>query len=229
MAEKKVPKWELHDALRRGRAGLRLGRQNEAALAARLPAGFLDKLEADIELLTKSPADRQATKTEQKGQTGTERVQAGMSHDWVMSIRNMARRTDELDDGERKSLGVGEKLSPSETDRVLGAVNAILAAFANRAGLDEKMGVITEDLDRGRSLAAELSGADNQQSEVMDLGKDKTFDKNVVQMAIEAAVDKISSRGRMAFLADPALRARFDDLVSTSGPRKADEPSPPPG
>jgi hypothetical protein len=229
MAEKKVPKWELQDALHRGRAALRLARQCEAKLGPRLQEGQLDGMSGRIDQLAGSPADRQATRTEQKGLTGTERTAADRAHEWVIAIRNMGRRTAELNKGERKALGVGEKLSPAETDRVLGAIKAIIKAFDKQAGLAAKMGVIPEDVDKGRRLDAELSGADAQQVEVMGEGKDKTFDKNVVQMALEADVDKISSRGRMAYLDDPAMRARFDDLVSSSGPRKEEEPKPPQG
>jgi hypothetical protein len=46
---------------------------------------------------------------------------------------------------------------------------------------------------------------------------------------LEAAVDAISSRGRMAFRKDPKVRERFMALISTAGPSAEDlvpEPAP---
>jgi len=189
MSDTTKPRWPLDDTARRGQDALVLCMEYRAALEPRLGAGHIAGLEGDLPLLTGSPADRQATRTAQKGKTGEERDLAADGHDGVMTARTLARRTAGIPDGTLKALGVGEKLSKNNTDAVKGAVLAILNAADAAPGLAPRLGLLPADLDDGRAIADALGGADQAQADAMTTGKTKTFDENVVQLRVEAAVE----------------------------------------
>lgn len=222
------PRWEMKSALHRAREGHRLALRHRAALEPRLSPGLIEGLGTDLERLGGRRADRAETVTTQKGTTGRERDVAEEAHNWVLSIRNMARRTDLFPHGDRKALGVGEKLSPDDTGRVIGAIAAILKLGAERPDVLRRIGVLEEDLPEGRQLGLDLGGADSAQAAIFAVGKDRTFDKNVVQLRIEAAIDEISSRGAMALRQDAQERERFEDLVAEAGPKPQEEEARPP-
>jgi hypothetical protein len=225
MNENGKPKWGESEAIRRGREAHHLAEEHTAALSPRLPEGTVDELGEDLGQLTGFGPDRRATRTAQKGQTGEERALAREGKDWVMSARESAKRSRGVGSGALKALGVGEPLSANSTTAVLAALTACLNAFAENSELAGAIGLIEADLDEARTIKAELAAADAAQAGVMEKAKDKTFDRNAVQMRIEAAVDMISARGRMAFRRVPDIRGRFEALTSTSGPgAKAETP-----
>lgn len=217
------PKWKEVEAIRRARAALSLAEQTADALQGRLPAGIADSLTTDIGLLTASGPDRLAALIEQKGATGDERVVARDGKDLVMTVREMAKRTRGIKQGDLKALGVGEKLSAVNTNAVAAALTAVLRAFDKKAELAQQIGVLQADLDEAAALVGALLSADGQQAQAIGERKDKTFDRKAVQLRIEASVDAISARGQMAFRSDPAMRARFEALVSGAGPAAKDE------
>jgi hypothetical protein len=93
-----------------------------------------------------------------------------------------------------------------------------MQTFADDTELASKIGVIDTDLTDGAAIVEKLVAADGNQTMVMTERKDKTFDRNSVQLRIEVAVDMISSRGAMAFRSTPEIRKRFSALISSSGP-----------
>jgi len=216
MTDKTKPRWPLPDAVRRGQDALVLCIEYRATLEPRLSAGLIARIEEDLGLLEGSPADRQAAKTVKKGKTGAERDLASEGHDWVMLVRNLAQRSTGIAAGTLTALGVGENISDKNTNAVQGAMGAILAALDADPDLPPKLGLVPDDLEEARALASALGGADQAQTASENVRKAKTFDKNVTQLRLEAAVDEVSSRGQMAYRKDAVVRARFAALVATS-------------
>jgi hypothetical protein len=224
---KKKPKWDEKDAVRRGRAASGLAKKFREKVEPRLDAGTIDGLEADVATLDGSKAARIESKTAKKGKTGAKRDVSGDAHELIIDIREAVLRTDGIGDGVKKTFGVGDQINPSATDKIKGVLSSILAAFAADPALARRIGVLEEDIAAGRRLLEELTGASRSQVEAAQDTIEKTFDRNVVQLRVEAAVDAISSRGRLAFRADPAVRERFMALVSSTGPAAEDLPSEP--
>ncbi len=214
MSEQAKPKWREEETLHRGGDALHLCETHQAVLEARLPAGTVDGLRTDLGLLTVSGSDRKAGRTEQKGRTGKKHDAAEDGKDWVMTVRDMAQRTVGVGSGELKALGVGERVNVGSTKTVSAAISACLLAFKENPDLYRNIGLIESDLTDAEAISAELSAAGGDQNNTVLKNKDKTFDRNAVQMRIEAAVDMISSRGRMAFRNDRDIRDRFEALVS---------------
>ena len=223
MAGSVKPKWKEGSAVRRGIEAHHLAVTYQSVLEPRLAAGAIDGLSADVALLTGSGADRQVTKTAQKGQTKVERELAENAKDWVIMTRRMAKRTRGIGSGVLKSLGVGEEVRSDNTSQVVGAVNACFRVFDADPELPRRIGLVEDDLTEARNLVVSLLSADADQTEVMTESKDKTFDRDAVQLRIEAAVDMISSRGEMAFRAESDIRARFRALVTAAGPSSKSE------
>jgi hypothetical protein len=197
-------------------------------LEPRLDAGNIDGLGADIDLLSSSGADRKAGKTTQKGKTGKKRDLGEEGKEMVMSIRDSAKRTRGISQGTRTALGVGESIDPKSTKTVVAGIKACLTAFKEDPDLAAKIGLLPEDIEDIKTILAGLDTAEASQVETIGSNKDKTFDRNAVQMRIEAAVDMIAARGRLAFRNDKDLQARFDALVSTKGSSNGNKDEPPP-
>jgi hypothetical protein len=223
MSEQAKPKWREDETIHWGGDALHLAETHRSVLEGRLPAGAVDGLRADIGLLSASKADRKAGKTEQKGHTGKKRDTAEDGKDWALIVRNMAKRTEGITSGELKSLGVGENISGKSSCGVSAAVRAILLTLRKNPELARKIGLIGQDETDAEGIMSDLGSAGSEQSEVITRNKDKTFDRNAVQMRIEAAIDMISARGQMAFRNDRDIRDRFEALV-TGGSLAVAEP-----
>jgi hypothetical protein len=224
---KRKPKWDEKDAVRRGRAASGLATKFRAQIEPRLEAGAIDGLDTDIAVLDGSKAARVQADTEKKGKTGVKHDAAADAHEFIMDVRESIQRTAGLTDGVRKTFGIGDGLAAGAADKVKGVLQAILQAFTNDPTLPRRIGLLEEDVAEGSRLLASLGGATESQVAAKSAKIEATFDRNVVQMRVEDAVDAISARGRIAFRKDPKVRDRFMALVSSAGPAAEDlEPLP---
>lgn len=218
------PRWDLKDAIRRGEAAENLGTKNSAIVVPRLDAGALEGLRADLGLLKGAPEDRGAAGTGRKAATGAERDAAAEGADWIGRVREMGRRTKGFGKGDRKAIGIGEKVDPRQSGKVRSAIASILKFATDKPDVARSIGMIPEDLAEGQGLLVALAAAENGQSAATTLSTEKTFNKDVVQLRVEAAIDQISARGAMAARKNAPLRARFEALVSSTGPAAEDQP-----
>ena len=214
------PKWKEADAIKRGKAAHELAVKYREEIEPRL-AGLeevsIDGLGTDLVTLGGSGVDRSVTTTEKKGQTAEEREQAAKGKKWVMEIRAMARKTRGIKKSETKSLGVGEEVSEASTSSVVTALTNVFKAFTKYPELAAHLGVVEADLTEGRLHLSNLPAADQEQAAVISTGKEKTFNRNQVQLRVEEAVDAISVRGKRAFSDDPAVYDLFEELTSMLG------------
>lgn len=228
MTQSTKPRWDLESAHRRGDAAHRLAVAHRPEVEGRLAPGVIDGLGANLEALGSTPVIRGAALIAQKGSTQAERDQSADGHDWAVAIREAARRTPDLPDSVLKKLGVGERITAADPKLVAAAIQAILETLTADGTLAATLGLLPDDVKDGEDLRASLSGAGKDQSDAMAAKKQKTLDKNLVQLQVEAAVDQISSRGALAFRKNPVIRDQFAALVSSAGPAepKPIEPKP---
>lgn len=211
------PKWELDDAVRRGESADRLYDKYGTSLASRLDDATLSaQLKAD--LATLKGTSRGGVLGVQKTATATEREIAEDAHDLIMQMRNAVRRSPKGTATLRQAIGVGEPLDPSNTAAILDVLTAI-AAHADGLRLCK---VAAEDIAEAAALATSLQTADAGQSGAKQARTGSTEDRIDAQLRVEAAVDAIHVAGMLAFRKQPVIRARFERLVSSTGPAAND-------
>jgi hypothetical protein len=215
---KAEPKWDEAGAVRRGESGDRLLDKHGAELASRIEdPGLSARLKAD--LATLKGTSRGAVLGTQKTATATEREIAEDAYDLLMLIRAAVQRSPNGTKKLRKAIGVGDDLAATKTQDVLDALNAVAA---NAAGL-RLCRIAADDIEEAASLATQLQAADAGQTSAKQARAGSTEDRVDTQLRIEEAVDAIHVAGMLAFRKQPAIRARFERLVSASGPSAEDE------
>jgi hypothetical protein len=211
------PRWAIDDGLRRARVATRLVRDYSDAIVPRLAPGLLDQLLLDRQLLgdTRDVEPLRAQKTA----TVSERETAADAHDLVMAIREAVKRSRNGSATLRAAVGVGDNLRATDTRRVVAALRSI---GKYREGV-LACGVAAADLDDAEALAVALQGADELQDEKIDVRASSTEQRVDAQLRMEDAIDDIDTAGVLSFRKNAAVRARFERLVSSSGPTKEDE------
>jgi hypothetical protein len=211
------PRWTQEDALRRARTAVRLVQRNDAQITPRLSAGLIDRVNADRALL--GDARDAVPKGDQKVATATERQIADDAYDLVIAVRNAVKRSAQATPALRTAIGVGDGLRPANTKAVLDALASVVAHASELSAC----GITAEDTAEASTLASQLGGADAAQKVAIDTRSNATEDRVAAQLRLEAAIDEIQAQGVLAFRKNPTLRARFERLVSSSGPTGEDE------
>jgi hypothetical protein len=213
------PRWLLEDAKRRARIAYRLATKHDKEVEPRLDAGLLDQLKADRAALGDATASRTTVLTGQKIATSHERSTATDGHTLVMGIREVVARTATASQTLRTAIGIGDGLKADNTAKVIAALDSLVT---NAVALGF-CGVLAEDIDEAKTIAADLRAADTGQADAKDARSDKTEDRIDTQLRVERAIDQISSRGTLAFRKSKVIAERFGRLVSSGGPTAADE------
>lgn len=215
---KAEPRWDQAGAIRRGESGDRLLEKHSAELASRIEdPGLSARLKAD--LATLKGTSRGGVLGVQKTATATEREIAEDAYDLIMLMRKAVQRSPNGTAALRKAIGVGDDLAPTKTQQIL---DVLAAVAANAAGL-RLCRVAADDIEEAASLATQLQAADAGQTTAQQARAGSTEDRVDTQLRIEEAVDAIHVAGMLAFRKQPAIRARFERLVSASGPSAEDE------
>lgn len=219
-----TPKWDLDDALNRGRAADRLLDDHSDVLTPELEDGLGARLKADLAFLSVENDGRALG--DQRTATATEREIAKDAHDLIMLVRRAVQRSRQASESLRTAMGVGTTLHPGHTRQILNGLGAIATHADALRAIHVPTAVITEAAD----LAAQLQAADASQSEAIKGRASSTDARRDAHLRIEEAVDAIHVAGLFLFRKDPAKRARFEALVSSSGPGRSEpsEPSPAP-
>ena len=102
-----------------------------------------------------------------------------------------------------------------------------LDAIGLHADALKPCGVIADDVTEATTLATRLRGADAAQHGKIGIREASTDDRVDAQLRLEEAIDRIQSAGTLAFRKDPAIRGRFERLVTASGPTSEDDAAPP--
>ena len=215
---KAQPKWDQEGAVRRGESADRLLDKHSAELASRIEdPGLSAQLKADLAALKGS--SRGAVLGVQKTATATEREIAEDAYDLIMLMRRAVQRSPNGTAALRKAIGVGDDLAPTKTQQTL---DVLAAVAANAAGL-RLCRVAAADIEEAASLATQLQAADAGQTSAQQARASSTEDRVDIQLRVEEAVDAIHVAGMFAFRKQPAIRTRFERLVSASGPSADDQ------
>lgn len=222
MEEATKPKWTREDAVVRGKAAGKLGGEFKAEIEPRLTPGRLDGVKTDSKDLKGSNVVRTVVMVEQKTATAGERDVAGEAADMVGRVRANVKKTRGMKSADLKSFGVGEKVAARSTSNVLAALRMCVNAIGKDPDRARRAGLLDSDKLELEGYIATLGKADDVQDAAVDASKDTTISKKALQLRVEAAVDEIATRGAIAFRLKPAIRERFEALISHAGPAAQD-------
>ncbi len=220
-----TPKWDLDSAINRGQEAQRLLADNAEALTPELDEGLGAQLDADLAFLDTETDDKSLA--DQRTATATERETAKDAHDLIMLIRNAVQRSAAGTDSLRAAMEVGRTLNAGDTKGLL----RVLGAVATNADALRRCKVPAVSIAEAADLAARLQGADTGQTGAKQGRSTSTDARTEARLRLEAAVDAIHVAGLFLFRKDAAKRARFEALVSSSGPgpQPPTDPQPQPG
>ncbi len=205
-------RWTAESALARGRAADRLLDDNSDVLTPELEDGFGAQLKSDLAFL--SVDDDEKALGDQRTATATEREIATDAHDLLMLIREAVRRSPKGTPRLRAAVGVGHTLNATDTRGILDALGAV----ATHADGLRTCRIPASAIGEAADLATALQSADSGQSDAIQGRASSTDSRLEAQLRLEGAIDTIHMAGLFAFRKDPAKRARFEALVSSSGP-----------
>jgi hypothetical protein len=218
------PRWTLDADRRRGETAYALAIADRATIEARLSAGVIDALRADLDALSGAAAASGTKLGAQIGATAAERELAKEAHDLVHLVREAAKRRGGA--ALQKDLGVGDGLKHSDTSEVLSALAAVVrAAGANGADL-APIGIQPAEVAEASALGQKLSGADGAQWKQMIERKSGTADTVALRLRVERAVDEIGTAGQVAFRKSAERRAEYEKLFHHA-PHEAAPDAPP--
>jgi len=173
MRKAKKPNWSLGKTIAAAIEALKLAKENQDELEARLGAGVIDGVAADLPKLQACETGRPAKVDEVKGLTGNEKDVAKRGAKLVSAIREAVKRR-AGGSGLRKAVGVGSPVHAEQAKSVAAALETILKAAEERGSELRACGILEGDLKMARSIQTTLSGARGTQDQGMLSKKDLT-------------------------------------------------------
>ncbi len=213
-------KWSLSDLPRVGRAALALAQENKAAIEPRLEAGLLDGLAADLDALD---GKRAAVPLAREGLREATRNQDGAAQsalEFLSAARGAVSRSGAAA-AQRAAFGLKLKLNPGKVSSVVSALEAFIDGAARYPDAARGAGLLTADVDQARALRGALVTADALQEAKKETRKSPTAERLLLQKRVEKSIDSIINAGRLAFITQPAISARFKTLVPGAPKRPA--------
>ena len=205
--------WALWIAVRVGEAAWKLAMDHRASLDARLPAGLIDGLGADVASLRGASAGAKAARAVKRSATLSQDEAARIGHDLAVAVRTTVRRAEPDDAAFRKAFGVGVRIEPKKVSSIEAALRTILeAAQADPEGT-RATGILPEDIDEVRRVSEALSTADSTQGAKSVSSKVATKDRDEAQRRVQKAVWRIVGTTELAFRGEPQVAKLFADLI----------------
>ncbi|HEV8325539.1 MAG TPA: hypothetical protein VG389_28280 [Myxococcota bacterium] len=229
---KKSPRWDIEDAERRGEQAYRLLVGVDAPdLAVRVPLGTAEGFRVNLDALVQARVEAVGTLQAQKGATAGKHEIGQLGHDLVMFVRNSVQRLAVGAEQLHAMVGVGEKLRPQETVKVLANLEKIVElGGASRDGLVQ-YGVSVADVEEAVRLAALLLGKKDGQVGAKGDRSSATRDRTRLHLRVETTIDVIGLAGIATYARDPVRRAPYEALFASpaspsSPPTGTDPPVP---
>ncbi|NMC00167.1 MAG: hypothetical protein GYA35_07800 [Thermoanaerobaculaceae bacterium] len=227
MRKKDEPKWELGATYRAGVKALELANEFRKQLEGRLPAGLLDGLKEDLDLLSRAEGEAQAEIDKLKGFTGTQMENARKGADFCSFVKEALKRGKASKDCQ-KAAGVGTKMNQKKVSSIIGGVMAIIDAYAKFPEEFRKSGILASDIENGKKIMVSLNASDLLQESAKAQKKQTTAQRNALRKRVESAIDTIRGAGMLHFLTKPEIAARFEELIPKKGRKnkEAEEEAP---
>lgn len=218
-------RWSVDQTIRAAEGLHPLAVQHRAALEPRLPAGFIEGVQADTAAMRSLASD---TVIERKGRSASTLSQNDAVKNGAVLVSNVRRllRTGAAANKELlKAFGVGVevKTTVSSVEKALGL---IIAAASRHEAAARAAGVLPDDVANARAILAAVSGADAVQEGKKLTAKQATAAANVVHVRLSDSLMHLESIAQVAL--SPAQAAAFSALTPRTGSKKNAPPRPPP-
>ncbi len=215
--------WRIGVAIRVGEAAFKLATDHRAALDARLPAGSIDGLGADVALLRGNGAGAKAARAERRSATLTQNEASERGQELAVAIRAAVRGGEPDDKAFQKAFGVGERVSARKVASVDAALETVLRAADAFPERTRAVGVLPEDVDEVRRVREALHAADASVGARMVSSKVATSDRDEAQRRVQQAVRRIVGAAALAFRGSPEVARLFADLIPSRGVETMEE------
>ncbi len=216
-------RWSVDQTIRAGEGLHPLAVQHRAALEARLPAGFIEGVAADLAAIRGLAAGAVVERKDRSGATISQNDAVKNGAALVTSLRRLLRSGASKDKQLQKAFGVGLDVKPtvSSVEKALGLV--IAAASRNEAAV-RAAGVLPDDVVSARNLLAALTGADASQEQKKLTAKQATAAVGEVHSRLSDNLAHLESIARAAL--PRAQATQFIALIPSSPTKKKAPPAP---
>jgi hypothetical protein len=209
------PKKEFSGILQTGLSALNQATAYEQALGARLPAGLLVELTADLHKLGADVPGAEATREAARAATATQEETLAQGYALVTAIRAAVLRSGAGKEV-RKGYGVGAKTSAKVVKSVKAAISGIVERATAHPEEAQSLGILPRDVAALQEDLAAIAAADEKQDEQRAGAPQSTKERNRTANRVLEAVDRIVSAGVLEFAKDTGKRAEFESLASAS-------------
>ncbi len=220
-----TPKWAPGDVSRVGRGALELANKHKATIEARLPAGLLDGLTADLDTFDGKQSAASLAKESLREATRNQDDTARRALDFLTLTRGALTRAAPKDDA-RAAFGLSLRPTTNKLQTIITALDAFIDGATRHPEVTRAASLLSADIDKLRAHRAALSLADAAQEATKVTRKLPVADRKQAQLRIEKAVDTIINAGSLGFADKPEIVALFRALVpSKASPRKKTVPA----
>lgn len=206
------PKWPIRRTIEVGHRGLELVAHYRAELEARLAAGLVDGLTADVAVLEGRVADAVRAPHVLKRLTKDQDAATVAGHALVMAVRNAIAKAGATK-AESTAFGVGLTLRKKSVSQVAAGLDMIINAAARYPDRARAAGVLASDIEAATSLRTAVTTADGAQERGKEARKITVAERNGAAVRVEDAVTAISGAGELHFYARPEIAEQFSGLV----------------
>jgi hypothetical protein len=212
MKRGKQIKWELSEAIKRGKKSLLLLGTYGEEMAHRFKVGEREQHTANVDELEQREAGQAQTLSDQMSKTKNQEDTILQLHDLVIAIRKIVKGANASKEI-KVAYGVGMRIMHTQSSATA-AGKILIDAYNNFETWSNNAGIVESDIDMVDEKLEKLKAAEKAKGDSVFIRKSKTTDKNTLQRHVEDMVTRISAMGQLHFLSNPTVAKLFADLIS---------------
>lgn len=197
-----------------GKSALELAKQDKSILEPRLPAGVIDGLAEDLELLNEFIDEQRTAQVVKKAATRRQEDVAQRLYERIRIIREMVRRA-RLPKEVQTTLGIGKTMRPTYVREVTTAAALVIAGYRQYTDGLRECGVLPADIQEIEQLRSSLITTDMEQEETKVTAKEKTALRNLALDRVERAIVRLTNAAQLAFIDNPERVQAYRALLVT--------------
>lgn len=191
----------------------------------RLTAGLIDGLEVDLTKFDDKRAAAGNALSTLKLATRQQDEAAALAVEFLSVARQSLVRAG-ASATQREAFGTTRKYNVNKVNSVVAALDAFVVGAEKFTDFMRTAGLLPSDVEAAKALRNALVSVDQKQEAQKSTRKAPTAQRNDAQKRIEAAIDAIINAGRLAFMNEPEIAARFRGLIPSSKSKSSKKPTP---
>lgn len=199
--------------IQRGLKALALANQHAAVLDARLPAGHVAALQANLTQLGAAVPEQKAVRADAQQASHSQQETFARLVALLSAIRTSVKYDADATAADKKAWGVGTKINALTPKPTLAAAQSVLKVAKAKPERAAKLSVFPDDIAKLEALHAAAVAADDEENVKRATAPLSTKARNAAQKNVIAAVKKIAGTGVVAFALDASVRGDFEALL----------------